>query len=602
VLDLLPLEDQESLRECWRSLQAGTSTVNSTYLRRTDGSALPATLRCGAVISPSGYKEYITLVRDTTSAQRDERTREVLSSLGKRLSAITTLREAGLIIINAADDLFSWDAAFISLFDARTRQLMYIGSFDEVDGTRTEFKLPPAGVTPGSNAEIALTKGSHIILRPERPEEHSAGLMFGDQKRHSASLMFVPIRRETEAMGLISVQSYRHEAYDQQDLELLESLADYCSGAFERILVQEQLREAEQRFSTVFEHAPIGFGLLRPDGDWLRVNRSLCQLVGYSEKELLATGLHGITAYEDLSRALDALLSVFSGADNSVTFEARLIHRSSRHVWVNFQASLVRDRAGEPLYLIAQIQDVTRQHRLEQIHSELRNLGQQLIEAATPAQVAHMVLTSAERLFGWDAGFVELIQADTGLVRAVALIDTIDGKKQDIQLPDYAVPEGSLGQKALNLGAQLILRDSQEIAETGHIFGNPRPCASLIYVPVRREGKNVGVLSIQSYEPNAYTVEDMNTLQELADYCSTAFERAYAHAKAEEAEQALRESQQRFEVVMRATNDVIYDWNIATGELWWNDNIELMFGFPLVGDTQNIEFWTSHIHPDDYAA
>lgn len=65
------------------------------------------------------------------------------------------------------------------------------------------------------------------------------------------------------------------------------------------------------------------------------------------------------------------------------------------------------------------------------------------------------------------------------------------------------------------------------------------------------------------------------------------------------AREALRVSEERFHLLARATNDAIWDWNLLTDELWWNDGFETLFGFPRREVEPTIESWTSRIHPDD---
>ncbi len=80
-------------------------------------------------------------------------------------------------------------------------------------------------------------------------------------------------------------------------------------------------------------------------------------------------------------------------------------------------------------------------------------------------------------------------------------------------------------------GAQLILEDQPTQTTDFEVFGDTsRLSASMMYVPLRQEGQAVGVLSIQSYTPNAYTQEDLRTLQALADHCGGALERISAEA------------------------------------------------------------------------
>ncbi|MGH8722482.1 MAG: PAS domain-containing protein, partial [Burkholderiales bacterium] len=64
-------------------------------------------------------------------------------------------------------------------------------------------------------------------------------------------------------------------------------------------------------------------------------------------------------------------------------------------------------------------------------------------------------------------------------------------------------------------------------------------------------------------------------------------------------EERLRSSYERFEIVSRATNDVIWDWNLLTNQVWWNDNFQQLFGYAPQEIGAYAESWSSRIHPED---
>jgi PAS domain S-box-containing protein len=68
------------------------------------------------------------------------------------------------------------------------------------------------------------------------------------------------------------------------------------------------------------------------------------------------------------------------------------------------------------------------------------------------------------------------------------------------------------------------------------------------------------------------------------------------------AETALRESEARFQLVMRATNEAVYDWNIETGGLWWNQNLQKGFGYVADEIELTLDWWERRIHPEDREA
>jgi PAS domain S-box-containing protein len=133
----------------------------------------------------------------------------------------------------------------------------------------------------------------------------------------------------------------------------------------ERKRAEEVLRESEERFSGAFEYAPIGVALVSPDGRWLKVNRALCDLVGYSEAELLSRTFQDITYPEDIATDLEYVRQMVAGEIRSYQMEKRYVHGRGHLVTVLLNVSLVRDGQGQPRYFVSQIQDITERKRLE---------------------------------------------------------------------------------------------------------------------------------------------------------------------------------------------------------------------------------------------
>lgn len=134
----------------------------------------------------------------------------------------------------------------------------------------------------------------------------------------------------------------------------------------ERKVAEEALRESEERFSGAFEHAPIGVALASPTGRWLKVNRALCKLVGYTEEELLTRSFQDITHPDDLPDSLECVRQLTSGESRVYQSEKRYIHAAGHLVTVLLNVSLVRDSQQQPRYFIAQIQDISERKRTEE--------------------------------------------------------------------------------------------------------------------------------------------------------------------------------------------------------------------------------------------
>lgn len=125
------------------------------------------------------------------------------------------------------------------------------------------------------------------------------------------------------------------------------------------------LVESEEHFRNAFDYAAIGMALVSPKGNWLRVNRSLSEIVGYSETELLSSDFQAITHRDDLGADLAEIYRMISGEVLTCQLEKRYLHKLGHDVWVSSSASLVRDAQGNPLHLIFQIQDIAERKRAE---------------------------------------------------------------------------------------------------------------------------------------------------------------------------------------------------------------------------------------------
>lgn len=120
-----------------------------------------------------------------------------------------------------------------------------------------------------------------------------------------------------------------------------------------------ELAEGESRFRQAFDNAPIGMALVSPEGRWLKVNRRLCDIIGYSEEELLARDFQSVTHPEDLELDLGFVADTLAGRRDTYQMDKRYIHKQGRVVWVLLAVSLVRRPDGAPHYFVSQIEDVT---------------------------------------------------------------------------------------------------------------------------------------------------------------------------------------------------------------------------------------------------
>lgn len=169
---------------------------------------------------------------------------------------------------------------------------------------------------------------------------------------------------------------------------------------------EQRLIEQEHRFRSAFDLAPIGMALLSIEGQYIRVNPVLCEMLGYSEAELLQADFGQLTHPDDLEDDLRQGNRVLRGEIESFSKEKRYLHKEGHQVWVLLNVALIRDSAHNPLYFINQVVDINERKRAEQALSESE---ERLSLAFEAAGMGWWEWDARHNLHRWSAGYEQLL-------------------------------------------------------------------------------------------------------------------------------------------------------------------------------------------------
>ena len=139
---------------------------------------------------------------------------------------------------------------------------------------------------------------------------------------------------------------------------------------YKNLLIAEQEKIAvENKFKLFFDNSPIGKSITYPDGR-LTVNKSFCDMLGYSEEELQNINISDITHPCDLELSEQKLNEIQDDKISKIQFTKRYIHKNGKIIWVEVFSSLQKNDEGETMFLIASIIDITQKNQAEQLMKE----------------------------------------------------------------------------------------------------------------------------------------------------------------------------------------------------------------------------------------
>jgi PAS domain S-box-containing protein len=168
----------------------------------------------------------------------------------------------------------------------------------------------------------------------------------------------VGIKRPGTAVTWLSVNTAFLRRADETDYYGLVSTVSDITAQHD---AETRLKESEQRFRRTFELAGSGMAHIGMDRRFTRVNRRLCEILGYSEEELLQLTGRQISHPEDLDIINEQRPRLYKGEIDRIELEKRYLRKDGSVVWVHFTMTVERDAKGAPLYEIAVYEDITQQ-------------------------------------------------------------------------------------------------------------------------------------------------------------------------------------------------------------------------------------------------
>jgi PAS domain S-box-containing protein len=320
----------------------------------------------------------------------------------------------------------------------------------------------------------------------------------------------------------------------------------------------QQLRESEERFRLTADEAPIGMALVSTDGRFVRVNHSLCEIVGYRAEELTGLTFQDITHPDDLDKDLDLLGRLARGEVPRYELAKRYLRKDGSAVDIMLHASVVRRPDGAPRYYVAQIEDITRRKEADEERERLLRLEQrhrarlQLIREST-LEISELQTSGSEKVPEVLRSIADQARQLTGAAYGALGIGTDPQKRFDLwvfsgisaeqaaEIGPSPHPVGLLGLVAERGGSIRVERIRDHARSVGFPPHHP-PMEAFLGVPIQHRGHAVGNLYLSKPPGEApFSEEDQSVVELLASHAAIAIENARLYDQLQAAVRAREE-------------------------------------------------------------
>jgi len=320
------------------------------------------------VFGPAGeFLGYRGVGRDITEQRREARLVALEHAVARHLAEETDIGAALRAVMRDICRTENWDCGRYFRVDQGGKCIRCEEAWSTGVGSLAVFAEESRGIalTPGQGLVGHVWQSGEPLWCSDASQDARTTPFARVREAGVHGALIFPVTFENRVVGVLSISSARVRRPDERLLSTMRVVGAQIGQFLFRKQAETALEESEARFRQTFELAASGIAQVDLRGYFIDVNRRLCDMLGYSEAELIGRSVKDISHPEDRDLTDERRALMRDGKLASVQFEKRYLHKDGRVVWVNLTVALVPNARGEPQHEIAVMEDITERKERE---------------------------------------------------------------------------------------------------------------------------------------------------------------------------------------------------------------------------------------------
>jgi len=440
----------------------------------------------------------------------------------------------------------------------------------------------------GKNSKLWVLICVSLIAFFGIAESQGIGL---SNKIHS---VYIPLVTVTSNIGLVLFLIIVSKIFETKNQLLFDELESK----------QIQLLESEKRFRTMFEKAPLGIGLTNSKtGVISKMNTRYAEIVGYCDKDIKGLDWMSMTHPDDIQEDLNNMVKMNAGEISGFKITKRYIRPDKSIVWVDVAIATINTEDKANPYHLCMIEDITEKREAEVIVRNREMLMQQnvllelsLIPTEMPLndKIRQILIKAAEALNCEFTSFwtvnEEVISTEYFYKRSSN--DFIEGNS-------YLITECPVFFNELEKHTNIVVNDTLSNPSTFEFikYFKRLNVASLLDITLKKGNDLIGIFSFEHVEtPRNWLRAEEVFARSISDFVILAFE----SEALKRTQEKLKINKERWKFAIQGSNDGLWDWNVATSEVYRSKRWYEILGFKITEVSSNVKEWFTRIHPEDF--